>query len=411
MTNLSKFKTEASAKEIWDQLDWEQKKNPLALAYPSADVAATWVGPVNSGGPDCTGASVYPITNTNDQIRDLLVMKQLTDEDECLEFHYVTNGNTEGCSVKFGKPNEIKLVCGDMRTAAALAQTSGYQTYFSLYKENVNDVANALASSDSQSSVVIVDDTYRRSEDTPADVFVLVKPTKGFLAKTKSDPVQLISKIQECIDSPPTTVTSEESEFSNTVQEKPNSLVNGVGLLRKLIKVIHDCISIRNEAALIFALYTFFTYLAARSSYAPILCVSSPVRRCGKSTLIQLAMGVFHSPGYVKGATKASLEMLANASKTPLIDEFDQIIKNDPGVIGLLNGGVEAGAEVVLAGSRGAVTVRKTYGAKLIGMIGVPPETIYDRSINIKMRRKKPSDMVIPPLLTTAQSRGLMIVV
>lgn len=393
MTNVSKFKAEVAAEEIWAQLEWEHKKNPLALAYPSADIAAAWVGPVNSGGPDCTGASVYPVKNSKNEICDLLVMKHLEHEDGCLEFHYVTNGNTEGCSIQFGESNDIKLVCSDMRTSAALAQTSGYPTYFSLYKENVNDVAQALASSDSQASVVIVDDSYRRSKDTPEHVLVLVKPAKGFLAKTNSDPDQLISKIQECIDTPPTTLTPEESEFSTTIQEKPNSLVNGVGLLRKLTKVIHDCISMRDEAALIFALYAFFTYVAARSSYAPILCVTSPVRRCGKSTLIQLAMGVFNSPGYVKGATKASLEMLANASITPLIDEFDQIIKNDPGVIGLLNGGVEAGAEVVLAGSRGAVTVRKTYGAKLIGMIGVPPETIYDRSINIKMRRKKPNDV------------------
>jgi len=122
--------------------------------------------------------------------------------------------------------------------------------------------------------------------------------------------------------------------------------------------------------------------------HAPLFGFCAPARRCGKTTGLKLGAYLVKDPFYTKLVTKSALEIITDGSKTPLLDELDQFIKNNPDLVGLINGGVEDAAGNAHTGKQGQVVIRKTYGAKLYAMIGRPPETVFDRSIIISMKRK-----------------------
>lgn len=376
--------SESTPEQIWNQLGYETKKNPIEKLFPINTVTGRWVGNMPGGDEDFTGATVYPIEDANKSIRNGLAVKFEEGAPDNYQFAYISPKMTEGCFVRFGSGNKILLVTSDLLTAVALAHKTGCASHCSLYPENTEDVAINLAKEFPAAMVVICEDQQVDCKWLPENVCQLIPPVKGFYDKVLANPKQVKQKIDQCI-------LIKKNEVIKEITAKPGPKktgMNGNTLVRSLVALILSCSSISEGAALLVVLYVFFTYLTDKVPYAPLLGLCSPAKRCGKTVLLKLANALVKDPFYIKVVTKSALEITTNASKTPLMDELDQFLKNNPDLIGLLNSGVENGAVNAHTGKNGEVTYRKIYGAKLYAMIGRPPETLFDRSIIISMKRK-----------------------
>ena len=385
--------SELSPEQIWNQLGYETKKNPIEKQFPMAYKTGRWEGSVPGGDEDYTGATVYAIEDADKAIRNLLLLKHDADTPASHEFAYLPKGPTEGCFVRFGSNNNVMLVTSDFMTAVALANKTSYSAHYSLYPENTADVASNLAKAFPKAMIVICEDEQGHLDELPKNVCQLTPPTNGFFNKALTKPDQVKKKIDECVLSKKSEVTE---DIVVKVTPKKNGM-NGTTLVRSLTSLIIECVSISEGSALIIALYIFFTHLTGKVQHAPLLGFCSPARRCGKTQTLRLIAGLVKDPFYVKIVTKSALEIAANDSKTPLLDELDTFIRDNPGLIGLINGGVEDAAGNAHTGKQGQVVFRKTYGAKLYAMIGRPPETIFDRSIIISLKRKSVAEKKAKP--------------
>jgi hypothetical protein len=378
-----------SPEQIWNQLGYETKKNPIEKLFPLDTVTARWEGNIPGGDEDFTGATVFPIKDATKSICNGLAVKFENGAPDTYQFAYISMEATEGFFVRFGTGNKIFLVTSNLLTAAALAKNTGYPSHFSLYPENTEDVAINLAKAFPDAMVVICEDQQPDCNKLPKNVCQLIPPPEGFYDKVLTKPKRVKQKIDECI-------LIKKNEVIEEVKAKPvpkKTGVNGNTLVRLLVALVLSCCSMSEGAALLVVLYVFFTYLTDKVQYAPLLGFCAPAKRCGKTTGLFLVAGLVKDPFYIKNVTKSALEITTNESKTPLLDELDQFIKNHPDLVGLINGGVEDAAGSAHTGKQGQVVFRKTYGAKLYAMIGRPPETVFDRSIIISMKRKSPKEI------------------
>lgn len=370
--------------EIWNQLDYEKAHGPIQTKFPTFSETGSWVGCVPGGDDDYTGATVLPIKDVDGEISNLLFVKHSTPDDCSHEFAYIPTAPIQGCFVSFGNNAEQMLVTSDLLTAAALADRTPFSAHCSIFPENTLDVAKGLASKHPTAFVVICEDAFAPIDDLPSNICQVLPPQTGFYKKVLSNPEQVLGKITETIEGKKNMVT--EVFVADTV--KPKKGLNGTTLVRSSMTLIQDCISTSEESALIITLYVFFTHLSSKARHAPLLGLCSPLKRCGKTTTLRLIAQLVRHPAYVKVITKSALEIIADKGQTPVLDELDTFLEKNPGLIGLINGGVEDIATSAHTGKQGAVVYRKTYGAKIYAMIGRPPETIFDRSIIVSLKRK-----------------------
>ncbi len=287
------------------------------------------------------------------------------------------------------------LVCDDLEACAALSSLTGRQVLCSLFSENTRAVCLDVVKAHPDVRVLAFEADILNLERTGYAIVAFPK-SMSLVEKIKSNREQVLTKIQEALAE--LTEQQKVRTGSTTNNRAVNSTaISAEGLVYKTRNTIQASISIDESSAMILAMYAFFTYLINSFVHAPILCISSPVKRCGKSTLLQVCNALFWNVTNVKGITKASLEAIADSKCTTVIDEFDEVLKNNPGVIGAINGGIEAGAKVTLVGKDGLVKTRSTYGAKVLALIGLPAPTIYDRSILVRMRRKKTGEKLSKP--------------
>ena len=152
--------SESTPEQIWNQLGYETKKNPIEKLFPMNTVTGRWVGNMPGGDEDFTGATVYPIKDANKSIRNGLAVKFEDGAPEAYQFAYISPEITEGCFIRFGSGNQILLVTSDLLTAVALAHKTGWAAHCSLYPENTEDVAIKLAKEFPTAMVVICEDQH-----------------------------------------------------------------------------------------------------------------------------------------------------------------------------------------------------------------------------------------------------------
>ena len=116
-----------------------------------------------------------------------------------------------------------------------------------------------------------------------------------------------------------------------------------------------------------------------------------------------------NKPSPTANLTPAALyHEIKENSPTLIIDEADRFIHGANDLVGILNAGHTRPTAYVTRFIGGKNQRFNVFCPKVIVMIGTPPDTIYDRSVAIKMARKK-SDEHIEPLDTEWRSRELRI--
>ena len=155
------------------------------------------------------------------------------------------------------------------------------------------------------------------------------------------------------------------------------------------------------EAADAIVLWIAATHAAPAWNCAPRLDVTSPVKRCGKSRLLDIIEATCHDPLLTVNISPAALVRSISADPpTLLLDEADTVFgpkaaDNHEDLRGILNAGHSRNRPYI----RWDIAARApehcpTFALAALAGIGDLPDTIADRAIRVKMRRRGPGEEV-----------------
>ena len=166
-------------------------------------------------------------------------------------------------------------------------------------------------------------------------------------------------------------------------------------LLDALGKYYRRFVVMSDDQQHLMALWTAHTHVFDAGETTPYLHVTGATKRCGKTLLLELAEAVVRRPWLTGRTTPAALPRKIHASQpTLLLDESDQALKAmlsdySTHLIGVLNSGYRhTGVTSLCLGDDHKVADLKTYCPKAIAGIGQLPETVADRSIALRLRRR-----------------------
>jgi hypothetical protein len=181
--------------------------------------------------------------------------------------------------------------------------------------------------------------------------------------------------------------------------------VDGARLLAELRAALTRYVVLPSpQAADAVTLWTAATHAQPAWEHAPRLAVVSPLKRCGKSRLLDVVAETCHAPLITINATIAAVVRSIGADPpTLLVDEADTLwgtrkqADANEDLRGLLNAGHQRNRPML----RWDVTSRTaeqldTFAMALLAAIGELPDTIMDRAVVVRMRRRAPGEQVDP---------------
>ncbi|MEU9119249.1 DUF3631 domain-containing protein [Streptomyces sp. NPDC048506] len=182
-------------------------------------------------------------------------------------------------------------------------------------------------------------------------------------------------------------------------------LTEGAALLGELRSAIETFVVLPHRQALnAVTLWVAATHLQPAWQHAPRLAVVGPAKRCGKSRLLDVLHETVHDPFITVNSTPAAIFRSITANPpTLLVDEADTIFgspkvaeKNEE-MRGLLNSGHHRNRPTTrVAGNDHQPTKFRTFAMAALAGIGDLPDTIMDRSVVIRMRRRALGESVRP---------------
>jgi len=186
--------------------------------------------------------------------------------------------------------------------------------------------------------------------------------------------------------------------------------VDGAELLANLAAVIRRHVILTVEQADAVALWAIFSHAIDGARISPKLAITSPTPRCGKSTLLALIAALVPRPLVASNISPAAVfRVIEKANPTLLIDEADSFLKDNEELRGVLNSGHSRDGAYVIrcVGDNLEPTRFCTWCAQAVGLIGSLPATLADRSIEVRLQRKRAAESVAK--LTRLGREGLAI--
>ena len=163
-------------------------------------------------------------------------------------------------------------------------------------------------------------------------------------------------------------------------------------LFTDIAKTVRRFIVCTEEIAHAVALWVAMTWVIHVIQVAPIILITAPEMRCGKSLLLHLIGKLCPRALTSSHITPAALFRTIEAwQPTLLIDEVDAFMKDNEEMRGLLNSGHTRDSAFVIrtVGDDHTPTQFSTWGAKALSGIGhLNAATLMDRSIVLELRRK-----------------------
>ena len=150
-------------------------------------------------------------------------------------------------------------------------------------------------------------------------------------------------------------------------------------------------------SAEVVALWILHAHALDAFPITPRLGITSPEKRCGKSTALDVVQSLVSRPLSTSNTSAAAIFRTIEAARpTLLIDEADTFLVNNEEMRGVLNSGHRrSGAFVLrLVGDNHEPRQFSTWAAVAIALIGTLPDTLQDRAILIRMRRRLPSEAI-----------------
>jgi hypothetical protein len=167
--------------------------------------------------------------------------------------------------------------------------------------------------------------------------------------------------------------------------------VNDAQLLDEITAAIRRYVVLEKGAAEATALWVVHTYCFDAFAISPRLAVTSAVMRCGKTTLLDVLSCLVRRPISAANATAAAIYRLVDkVAPTLLIDEADTFLVGNAALRGILNSGHHKNSAYVMR----AEETFSTWGPVAIAMIGCLPPTLQDRSISIRLHRRRADEPI-----------------
>jgi putative DNA primase/helicase len=173
--------------------------------------------------------------------------------------------------------------------------------------------------------------------------------------------------------------------------------VDGGALLDELYDVLERHIVMPPSSIVATALWILHAHAHDAALHSPILFISSPTKRCGKTNLLTMIGRLTPKPLSAANVTPATVfRAIERWHPTMLIDEVDTFFEDKSELRGVLNSGHNrSGAFVVrCVGDDLTPKLFSTWSPKAFAAIGRINPTLEDRSIIIGLKRKLSSETV-----------------
>jgi len=119
--------------------------------------------------------------------------------------------------------------------------------------------------------------------------------------------VKVVDAALRSADSPPTCDNAQGSAMSFRDPDPWPEQVAGAGLLAELSHVIRRFVVLQQASIDAICLWIVFSHAHAVAQISPILCLTSPTKRCGKTTLLHLIGSLVPRPLFAGNITPAAI--------------------------------------------------------------------------------------------------------
>jgi len=205
-----------------------------------------------------------------------------------------------------------------------------------------------------------------------------------------------VSTLDEQVERLRDVADDKQSDLFPDVEPWPTA-VNGAALLTEIAATVRRFIACDIETAHATALWCAMTWLISTVHVAPLAVITAPEKRCGKTQLLNVIGKLAYRPLPTSNATGAALfRAIEKWGPTVLIDEVDTFMRENEELRGIVNSGHTRDTAFVLRTVGDAFEPRQfsTWGAKALCGIGNLPETIMDRAVVLRLRRKLKTEHV-----------------
>jgi len=276
--------------------------------------------------------------------------------------------STELCATNTHHPSLPKDP--EVERALAALTTQGREAAAELVNRAVCD-SPILATSAMQKSVWLTAASEAARATTPADVSLGAKerPTKQ----------------------KPHTARTQGREVAFRDLEPWPDPVDGATLLDEIVATLLRFLSLPEHAAEAIALWCVFAHAHDSFTTSPLLAFTSPAKRCGKTTALQITGEIVPRPLHAANVTPAAIfRSVDRLNPTLLVDEADTFLSGKDELRGVLNSGhSRRNARLIrTVGESHEVKSFSTWAPKVVALIGKLPETLEDRSVVVPMKRR-----------------------
>ena len=173
--------------------------------------------------------------------------------------------------------------------------------------------------------------------------------------------------------------------------------VDGAALLNEIYDLLRRHAVADPETLWAATLWTAHSWCMDSQTISPIALITAPEKRCGKTVLLMAMSRLVCRPLPASNISPAAIYRCIERYKpTLLLDEADTYLGRNADIRGLINSGLYHESAFVMRAAEGRTGLAhySTWAPKVICGIGRMAETLEDRSIPLRMRRKAPDEVV-----------------
>lgn len=176
-------------------------------------------------------------------------------------------------------------------------------------------------------------------------------------------------------------------------------VVRGLELADTILATFKRYTILPDGGGVALTLWALGTYCNDAFRIFPKLCISSPEKRCGKTTTMETLGSMTHRALVASNVSPSVIFRSIDLwHPSLLIDEGDTFVSDNEELRGIINSGHTRSTAFVLRtegeGANRQPRKFSTWGPMAIAMIKTPPDTIRDRSVMVTLRRKLPGESV-----------------
>jgi hypothetical protein len=174
--------------------------------------------------------------------------------------------------------------------------------------------------------------------------------------------------------------------------------INGARLLDEMVAAIRRYVVLDETGVRSVALWALGTHVFDSFNIFPRLVATSPEKRCGKSTLLDAIERLVPRPLPAANISAAALfRVIEAAQPTLILDEADTFARDNEELRGVLNAGHKRNGMVVRiveAGGDYKPMQFSVWAPVALAAIGHLPGTVEDRSLIVRLKRRRPDEKV-----------------